>query len=86
MQHTIKILKEAENYNGPSIVLAYAPCISQGILTGMESTIQEEKKAVETGYYPLFHYNPDTKEFKLDAKADFSRYLNLLLEKIAIVC
>ena len=72
MQHTIKILKEAENYNGPSIVLAYAPCISQGILTGMESTIQEEKKAVETGYYPLFHYNPDTKEFKLDAKADFS--------------
>ena len=64
MQHTIKILKEAENYNGPSIVLAYAPCISQGILTGMESTIQEEKKAVETGYYPLFHYNPDTKEFK----------------------
>ena len=47
MQHTIKILKEAENYNGPSIVLAYAPCISQGILTGMESTIQEEKKAVD---------------------------------------
>ena len=78
MQHTIKILKEAENYNGPSIVLAYAPCISQGILTGMESTIQEEKKAVETGYYPLFHYNPDTKEFKLDAKADFSRYFEFI--------
>ena len=78
MQHTIKILKEAENYNGPSIVLAYAPCISQGILTGMESTIQEEKKAVETGYYPLFHYNPDTKKFKLDAKADFSRYFEFI--------
>ena len=78
MQHTIKILKEAENYNGPSIVLAYAPCISQGILTGMESTIQEEKKAVETGYYPLFHYNPDTKECKLDAKADFSRYFEFI--------
>ena len=78
MQHTIKILKEAENYNGPSIVLAYAPCISQGILTGMESTIQEEKKAVETGYYPLFHYNPDTKEFKLDAKAGCSTYFEFI--------
>lgn len=78
MQHTINVLKEAENYDGPSIVLAYAPCISQGILTGMESTISEEKKAVETGYYPLFHYNPDTKEFKLDAKPDFSRYFEFI--------
>ncbi len=78
MQHTLNILKEAESYNGPSIVLAYAPCISQGILTGMESTIQEEKKAVETGYYPLFHYNPETKEFKLDAKPDFSRYFEFI--------
>ncbi len=78
MQHTINVLKEAESYNGPSIVLAYAPCISQGILTGMESTIQEEKKAVETGYYPLFHYHPETKEFKLDAKPDFSRYFEFI--------
>ena len=78
MQHTVNILKEAESYDGPSIILAYAPCISQGILTGMESTIQEEKKAVETGYYPLFHYNPDTKEFKLDAKPDFSRYFEFI--------
>lgn len=78
MQHTVNILKEAESYEGPSLVLAYAPCISQGILTGMESTMQEEKKAVETGYYPLFHYNPDTKEFKLDAKPDFNRYFEFI--------
>ncbi len=78
MQHAINILKEAESYNGPSIVLAYAPCIAQGILTGMESTIQEEKKAVETGYYPLFHYNPETQEFKLDAKPDFSKYFEFI--------
>ena len=78
MQHTLNVLKEAEAYNGPSIVLAYAPCISQGILTGMESTIQEEKKAVETGYYPLFHYHPETREFKLDAKPDFSRYFEFV--------
>lgn len=78
MQHTINVLKEAESYDGPSIVLAYAPCITQGILTGMESTIQEEKKAVETGYYPLFHYNPETKEFKLDSKPDFNRYFEFI--------
>lgn len=78
MQHTLNVLKEAEAYNGPSIVLAYAPCISQGILTGMESTIQEEKKAVDTGYYPLFHYHPETKEFKLDAKPDFNRYFEFV--------
>jgi len=78
MQHTINILKEAESYNGPSIVFAYSPCIAQGILTGMESSIAEEKKAVETGYYNLFHYNPETKEFKLDSKPDFSRYFEFI--------
>ena len=78
MQHTVNILKEAENYDGPSIIFAYAPCISQGILTGMESTIMEEKKAVDTGYYPLFHYNPEKNEFKVDAKPDFSRYFEFI--------
>ena len=70
----IKVLKEAEEYNGPSIVIAYAPCIAQGILKGMKNSINEEKEATQSGYFPLFHYNPDTKEFKLDSKADFSKY------------
>ena len=78
MQHTINVLTEAESYSGPSIVFAYSPCIAQGILTGMESTMEEEKKAVETGYYPLFHYNPETGIFKLDAKPDFSRYFEFV--------
>ena len=78
MQQAVKVLTEAESYNGPSIVFAYAPCINQGILTGMSTTIEEEKKAVETGYYPIFHYNPDTKEFKLDCKPDFSRYFEFI--------
>lgn len=78
MQHTINVLREAESYNGPSIILAYAPCISQGILTGMESTIQEEKRAVDAGYYPLFHYQPDTKKFTLDCKPDFSKYFEFI--------
>lgn len=78
MQHAINTLIEAEKYNGPSIIFAYAPCISQGILTGMSTTIEEEKKAVETGYYPIFHYNPETEEFKLDCKPDFSRYFEFI--------
>ncbi len=70
----IKVLKEAESYNGPSIVIAYAPCIAQGILKGMKNSIAEEKSATESGYFPLFHYNPETQEFKMDSKADFSKY------------
>ena len=72
--HTIKILKEAEAYDGPSIIIAYAPCIAQGIIKGMKNSIQEEKDATLSGYFPLFHYNPTTKEFKLDSQADFSKY------------
>ncbi len=78
MQQAITVLNEAEKYEGPSIIFAYAPCIAQGILTGMESTVDEEKKAVQTGYYPLFHYHPETGIFKLDAKPDFSRYFEFV--------
>lgn len=78
MQHTVKVLLEAEQYDGPSIVFAYSPCISQGILTGMSTTIEEEKKAVQSGYYPLFHYDPETGEFSLDAKADFDKYYEFI--------
>ena len=70
----IKVMKEAEAYNGPAIIIAYAPCIAQGIIKGMKNSINEEKEATESGYFPLFHYNPDSKEFKLDSKADFSKY------------
>ena len=74
----VKILNEAANYNGPSIVIAYAPCIAQGILKGMENAIHEEKIATLSGYYPIFHYNPETKEFSLDSKADFEKYYEFL--------
>ncbi|MBQ6477501.1 MAG: pyruvate:ferredoxin (flavodoxin) oxidoreductase [Bacilli bacterium] len=74
----IKVLKEAEAYDGPSIIIAYCPCIAQGIIKGMKSTILEEKEATNTGYFPLFHYNPETNEFKLDSKADFSKYEEFL--------
>lgn len=76
---TIKVLKEAEAYNGPSIIIAYAPCIAQGIIKGMKNSINEEKIATESGYFPLFHYNPINQEFKLDSKADFSKYEEYIL-------
>ena len=75
--HAIKVLREAESYNGPSIVIAYAPCIAQGILKGMNS-IEEEKMATQSGYYPIFHYNPIEEVFHLDSKADFTKYAEFL--------
>ena len=75
---TIKVLLEAEAYDGPSIIIAYAPCIAQGIFGGMGNSIEEEKKATACGYFPIFHYHPETKEFKMDAKADFSSYQEFL--------
>ena len=70
----IKVFKEATNYNGPSIIIAYAPCISHGIKGGMINTVDIEKLAVTSGYFPIFHYNPLEQKFYLDSKADFSLY------------
>ena len=70
----IKVLREAEAYNGPSIIIAYAPCIAQGIIKGMKNSIQEEKEATNSGYFPLFHFNPENKEFVVDSNADFSKF------------
>ncbi|MBR4874804.1 MAG: pyruvate:ferredoxin (flavodoxin) oxidoreductase [Clostridia bacterium] len=71
----IKAIKEAESYPGPSLVIAYAPCINHGIKAkgNMANSIAEEKKAVDTGYWHLWRYNPELKEegknpFILDSK------------------
>ncbi len=55
----IKALKEAEAYKGPSIVIAYAPCINQGLRKGMGKSMEESKLAVESGYWPLYRFNPE---------------------------
>lgn len=57
-QQTIDALREAEAYPGPSIVIAYCPCINHGIRAGMGNSIVEERKAVEAGYWPIYRYNP----------------------------
>ncbi|MFP4015671.1 MAG: pyruvate:ferredoxin (flavodoxin) oxidoreductase [Halanaerobiales bacterium] len=73
MNQTIKAILEAEQYDGPSLIIAYAPCVSHGIKTGMGTSVAQEKKAVETGYWHLYRYNPMLKEegknpFVMDSK------------------
>lgn len=78
MMQVIKTLKEANDYNGPSIVIAYAPCISHGIKGGMENSISMEKMAVECGYFPTFRRHP-INGFILDSKkVDFDKYNEFL--------
>jgi pyruvate-ferredoxin/flavodoxin oxidoreductase len=79
----MKALQEAEAYDGPSIIIAYAPCINHGIKQGMGKTQEQTKRAVEAGYWHLWRYNPTLKEegknpFILDSKeptADFKEFL-----------
>ena len=64
----IKAIKEAEAHKGPSIVICYAPCINHGIKKGMNNVQQEMKDAVNSGYWNLYRYSPETKTFTLDSK------------------
>ena len=80
MMQTLNALREAEAYHGPSLVICYAPCINQGLKAGMNKVQQEEKLAVETGYWNLFRFNPAAeKRFTLDSKeptGDYQAFLN----------
>jgi pyruvate-ferredoxin/flavodoxin oxidoreductase len=55
---TLKAIKEAEAYKGPSLIIAYAPCINHGIRKGMGRSMEESKLAVESGYWPMYRFNP----------------------------
>ncbi len=73
MNQVLKAFKEAEAYDGPSLIIAYAPCINQGIRKGMGRTQEEAKLAVQTGYWPMYRYNPlladeGKNPFTLDSK------------------
>ena len=81
---TIKAISEAEAYPGPSLIIAYAPCINHGIKVGMSKAQTEEKNAVQAGYWHMFRFNPALKAegkpaFTLDSKAptgDYQEFLN----------
>ena len=84
----IKAIAEAEAYNGPSIIIGYAPCINHGIKTGMGTAMAEEKKAVQAGYWHLYRYNPTLKAegknpFIMDSKApNTDEYKNFLMGEV----
>lgn len=67
MQQVIDVLREADAYDGPSVVIAFCPCISWGIEGGMESVTGIMREAVETGYWPLWHFDPRRAERGQDA-------------------
>ncbi len=72
-EQTLKAIREAENYDGPSLVIAYCPCIEHGIKEGMSRSQAHMKSAVEAGYWHLYRYNPELKKqgvnpFTLDSK------------------
>ena len=74
---TLKAFQEAESYNGPSIIFAYAPCIAHGI--DMSKTQTEQKRAVEAGYFPLYRYNPSLEQpFTWDAKDPKGSYQDFI--------
>ena len=74
---TLKAFQEAEAYDGPSIIFAYAPCIAHGI--DMSKTQTEQKRAVEAGYFPLYRYNPANEQpFSWDAKEPKDSYQDFI--------
>lgn len=81
--HTIKTLKEAENHEGPAIVIAYCPCVEHGIKGGLSCTTKEQELAVTVGYQLLMRYNPVEEKLYLDSKEPkFEEYENFLDNEI----
>ncbi len=83
----IKAMVEAESYNGPSIVICYAPCINHGIKGGMGISQIEEKKAVEAGYWHMFRFDPRLADegknpFQLDSKAPTASYRDFIMGEV----
>ncbi|NLK37155.1 MAG: pyruvate:ferredoxin (flavodoxin) oxidoreductase [Epulopiscium sp.] len=83
----VKALVEAERYQGPSLIIAYAPCINHGIKGGMSGAQDEIKRAVEAGYWHMYRFNPTLKEegknpFILDSKEPTASFRDFLLSEV----
>jgi pyruvate-ferredoxin/flavodoxin oxidoreductase len=80
----LKAIREAEAYSGPSLIIAYSPCINHGLREGMDKSQEEQKLAVESGYWHLWRYNPLLEKegknpFELDSKEpDWSKFQEFL--------
>ena len=87
MAQCVKAISEAESYDGPSLIIAYAPCINHGIKGGMGNSMAEEKHAVEAGYWHLFRFDPRlAKEgknpFQLDSAAPSASYKDFIKSEV----
>lgn len=76
MIHTIKTLKEAQEYNGVSLVIAYAPCINQGF--DLSNMMNEMKNATDCGFWPIYSYNPENKKLILNSNLNSDKYFDFL--------
>jgi len=81
---TLKVIQDAEAYDGPSLIICYAPCIAHGIKTGMGTTQRREKEAVDAGYWHLWRFDPRVKAegknpFFLDSKEPTASFREFLL-------
>jgi len=82
-QQTLSALLEAESYDGPSLIIAYAPCINHGNRNGMGKSITTEKQAVEAGYWNLFRYDPRLDQpLSIDSKAPSASYLDFIMNEV----
>ena len=84
----LKAVREAEAYPGPSLIIAYAPCINHGLKLGMGKSQEETKSAVASGYWHLYRYNPLLEKegqnpFQLDSKEpDWSKFQEFLMSEV----
>lgn len=84
---TLKAIAEAEAYDGPSLIIAYAPCINHGLKVGMGCSQLEEKRAVDCGYWATYRFNPELKEqgknpFILDSKEPTANFRDFLMGEV----
>src|SRR6056297_60327 len=87
MNQAIKAIAEAEAYDGPSLIIAYAPCISHGLKKGMGCSVSQETDADKSGYWHLFRFNPELKvegknPFKMDSKEPKGDFREFLLSEV----
>jgi len=82
-QQTLNAIVEAESYNGPSLIIAYSPCINHGSRNGMGRSILTEKQAVEAGYWNLFRYDPRLEQpLSVDSKPASADYLDYIMSEV----
>ena len=87
MNQLVKVIKEAEAYDGPSVIIAYSPCINHGIVKGMSIATRHQKEAVEANYWQLYHYDPrkiakGENPFQLDSKEPSKPYRDYLMSEV----